>query len=480
MASQPKGFTCFFLTEMWERYGFYVIQTILILYLIERFQLTDEFSYSVLGSITALSYANAVLGGIVADRWLGQRVAVFLGAALLSIGYSMVAIANQLPIVFFAFAIITLGTGLFKPSICNLFGQLYAAGDVRRHSGFTYFYVGVNLGIILGETLASVIQRYWGWHSVFFSAAMVLVMSLVFFYVGSRRFVFADDQRLTTHPRHALMACVTLLIALGVDTYIVTHSEQATLFFAAAAIACVILILYYAYRYPRSRRSLGVFLCLLIISTVYWSMYFQMFFSMNLFIERVVNRHCLGMTLVPAIYPSIEALGVIVLGPVLAWLWMYLTKVKPQFNPSIPMKFTLALAIHTLALGLFYVNALITDAQHWVAPIGLITPYLLIALSELLVMPVGLAMVGELLPPQLTSVMVGIFFISLGLGGKLAGILANMASIPSGALDDRSQMASIYQHAFLKYFVGALLVTVLCYIATSALKKAYTPSQISS
>ncbi len=468
---QPKELTYFFLTEMWERYGFYVIQAILILYLIDVYKMTDEVSYGVLGSVTALSYGNAVLGGIIADRWLNQRASVLFGAAMLSLGYSLIAILPNINHVYFAFALITMGTGLLKPNICSMVGHLYKRNDPRRHSGFTYFYVGINLGIILGETLASIIQRYYGWNNVFFSASFVLIIAFAIFWYGTRNFTIKYPNTVRK-KNNWLIALPLILASIFISYHVISYPDEANLFFCIVAIACVLFILYQAYISDKSlRHRLFCFLFLVAISTLYWSMYFQMFFSMNLFIERVVDRTLFGITLVPAVYPSIEALAVIVIGPILAWLWLRLADSQSHFNPSIPMKFTLALLFQTIAFGVFYLSSLLTAKNGLIMPGWLIISYIFIAVAELLVMPIGLAMVGELLPQRLEGIMVGIFFISLGLGGKLAGIFANISQISSEHLNNLAVMESIYQQSFLIYFIGALLVTLVSFALVPTLKR---------
>lgn len=472
MTHQPKGFSMFFLTEMWERYGFYVIQTLMLLYLIHVFKLTDERGYGVLGSITALSYGNAVLGGIIADRWLGHHHAVCIGSILLILGYGLVAVAAAPWLLFWALACITMGTGLFKPGICNMVGDLYSSGDIRRHSGFTYFYVGVNLGIILGETLAGYIQHYFGWHSVFFSASFVLIIALGIFCWGTRRL---PSRSHSTPPKRAAcwaIAMVWIGLAIFVSEYVIAHPDKALAFFSAVAVACFLLVMYHAYvSQALLRRHLLVFLALVVMSTLYWAMYFQMFFSMNLFIDRVVDRQVWGISLVSAVYPSIEAFGVIVFGPCLGMLWMALARSNSRFNPSTPMKFVMALFIQTLAFGVLYLSSLMIDHHGLVMPGWLAVAYLLIGIGELLVMPIGLAMVGELLPDRLSGLMLGIFFISLGLGGKLAGALAQISTIGSDKLRDIPGMEHIYQHGFLLYFMVSLGVSVLCLVAVPILKQ---------
>ena len=189
---QPRGFSIFFLTEMWERYGFYITQTLLILYLIGYFHLTDKASYGILGSFTALAYINPALGGYIADRYLGARFAILWGALLISAGYLVLMGAHDLPHVFIALAVIAMGTGLLKPNVSSLLGSLYSKNDSRRHTGFTIFYMGISLGIILATTGGGYLQEFVGWKNTYFIAALVLLFAWLTFFFGSRFYKIHD------------------------------------------------------------------------------------------------------------------------------------------------------------------------------------------------------------------------------------------------------------------------------------------------
>jgi proton-dependent oligopeptide transporter, POT family len=466
---QPRALKIFFFTEMWERYGFYAIQTLLVFYFIRTFHLTDQLSYSILGSITALAYGNSVLGGYIADRLLGHRMSVLLGATLLAMGYALAAISFELTFSLWAFAIITVGTGLLKPSISSMVGLLYEKKDIRRCSGYTIFYVGLSLGIILGETLAGFIQRYFDWHSMFFSASFMMIIAFLIFWLGTRRFKITDDAR---SKEDIFLAAIFVSLTILVSYYIISHQATAVIFFAVAAIVCGFIIFYEAYQEKGSvRKKLIAFLILMGLSICFWTLYYQMFFSMNLFIARVVDRHLWGMTLLPTVYPAVEAGAGILIGLFLGWFWHWLESNHKHWNPSPPMKFTLAFLFHSIALGIFYLSSLLLGENTMIMPGRLLISYLFIALAELLLTPIGLAMVGELVPKRLMGLMMGVFLVTMGLGGKLAGILANFSTVPHDLLTDFIAVEHIYQHSFLIYFIFSLVVTGLSFSLVPLLKR---------
>lgn len=469
MRKQPRALSIFFLTEMWERYGFYVIQTLLILYLINVFGLSDEYSYGVLGSVTALAYGNAIVGGYIADRLIGHRTAVLAGALMLSAGYCLIAFSNGLELSAWALGVITMGTGLLKPNVSSMVGMLYEENDERRHSGFTLFYVGINLGIILGEWLGGWFQDKMGWHFVFSTASVVLLFAYVIFWFGTRHFKIGDISKITKTFKKSFYAVLIIIAAIVVSHFVIAHQEVAFLFFFAVAIASISIVIYEAFHEKGlSRNRMIAYLVLVGISTFYWAIYFQMFFSMNLFVDRVVDRNFFGITIVPGAFPSIEALSVIFFGPILGWLWMRLS--RSRFNPSTPMKFTLALLMHTVAFGTLFLSSLALQSNGMVMPGWLVFVYIVIGIGELLLSPIGLAMVTELVPTRLVGTMMGIFFISLGLGGKLAGVFADISAIPQD-MTNVPMIEHIYQHAFFHYFIICLVATIISFALVPVLKK---------
>lgn len=466
---QPAALSVFSLTEIWERYGFALLETLLILALINVFGLSDQISYAMLGSLTALAYINALIGGYVADRYIGHRMAVLLGALFLSAGYYLLSGAHSLALVCWALGVITMGTGLLKPNVSSMVGSLYDENDPRRHSGFTIFYIGINVGNMLGSMVPSYIQEYFGWQVTYLSAAFMLLIAFGTFFVGIRLFKLQDVRVLAKTKMDWLKAAVMLGIAVEISHYIIKHSHTALVAFFAIALISVGIVLYEAFQEKgKSRARILAYLILVGISTLYWALYFQVFFSMNLFVDRVVDRNIFGFTFTASTFVGIESVGVIIFGVVLSWVWVKLK--NSRFNPSTPMKFALGLSMHALAFAVLFLSSLALDKNGMVMPIWVILVYLIIAVGELLLSPIGLSMVTELVPKRLVGMMMGIFFISLGLGGKLAGVFAAISSVPQ-TLTNVSQIEHIYQHAFLTYFLICFFVTLASLALVPMLKK---------
>lgn len=461
---QPKALSIFFLTEMWERYGFYLCQSLLILFLLDRFHFDDATSYAVLGSVTALAYINSIIGGYVADRFIGHRLAVLLGAVFIGAGYALLALGQHEVITFWALGIITMGTGLIKPNISSLVGTLYTKDDPRRQGGFTLFYVGINVGTLLSTSCAGYLQQYCGWTTTFFSGTIALGIAFATFLFGIHHFKLKDVRPFAHTISHWIKALGIIFLAVVFSYFIIEYQKLAVVAFVVISIISVCIVFYEAYREEKSdRRKLMAYLILSGISVIYWSIYFQLFFSMNLFVLRAVDRNILGHMVPPSLFMSVQAMGILVFGPLVSMIWTSLQQRK--CSPSIPMKFALSLILNSVAFGLLFISSMLLQSNGMVMPGWVILVYVLIAIGELFLSPVGLSMVTELVPPRLVGLMMGIFFISLGLGGKLAGVIANISAVPQDLINV-PMIEAIYRHAFLTYFLisaGAALVS-LCLV----------------
>lgn len=467
LLNQPRGFSVFFLSELFERYGFYITQTLLIFYLIKHFHLTDSASYNILGSFTALAYVNPILGGYIADRYLGARLAILSGALLISLGFTILIFAGS---IFISLAIIAVGSGLFKPNITSLLGSLYASNDPRRHTGYTIFYMGTNFGIILATTLGGYLQQAIGWRITYATAAIVLLITCVTFLLGSRFFHFADRPYVKHSLKKHSLAFFIIAAAAVMNSIILEHQMLAVIAFGLAAFLSVAVIFYEIFRSKdkREKRDLTAYLLLAGICVFFWTIYFQLFFSMNLFIDRAVDRNMFGFIIPPSFFVSIVCFGIIIFGPVLGALWHFFALKGREI--SIPGKFTMGLCAMTIAFALLIMSFLFTNNQGLVMAGGIIAVYLVISVGELMISPIGLAMANQLAPSRLAGLMMGIYFVSLGLGGKLASVFASFAAISPNIVNP-DQVKNIYHRAFFIYLIACLILTIISFSLVRVIKK---------
>lgn len=469
-AHQPHGFAVFFATEMWERYGFYVIQGLMILYLTAYFKLSDVQSYAILGSFTALAYCTPLIGGHLADKILGYRHAVICGGILLCIGYAVIAVSKTLPPMYLSLGMITMGTGLLKPNVSAFLGTMYQKNDTRRENGFTLFYVGINLGIILATFASGYIARYAGWHNSFASASAGLVMGVLIFAYGTNSYKIKDT-RFSKPARNSqiIWAYIAITCMVLINTALIHFIVIANIFFLFLSVLAIGLVLAHIGRETgKDRRRIIAYLLMLTMSVVFWAIYFQMFFSLNLFVQRAVDHHLLGLNVPTPVFLGIESIGVITFGPILGRLWQHLKSL--QRGPSTPTKFSLGLIFMTLSLALLLLGTLLTPLGHLLSPSWLIAAYLLLSIGDLSLSAIGLSMVTELIPPKLTGLMMGIWFVSLGVGGKLAGLFADWSAIPHG-VNKLSKIEPVYYHAFARYAVLGFIASVIAVALTPFIKR---------
>ncbi len=466
ISKHPKALPNLFLTEMWERFGFYIIEGFLILYMTQVFNFTDSKGYAILGAFTAMVYIAPVFGGYIADKILGFKRTIIFGAILLALGYGMIAFGGR-ELFFTAMSVIIIGNGLFKPNISSLLGKLYKDGDERREAGFTIFYVGINLGVLLSTLISGLVKQHFGWVAGFSLASVGLIIGLITFSralnklgrIGDVPVLRHNASRFTRLLKHKIMLVFCLFIC-GLFAYtLLTFRELANDVLYCIGIILIISLFWMASKRERSARNKMIALIMLtLFSVVFWAVFFQMFFSLNLFIDRDVNRQVFSVTIPTIAFISLEAIFIIAFGPLLAKLWQALTQRK--INPSTPMKFALANFVIAWAFFILVVAIHFHGAAGLINPWWLVLSYFFVTIGELLLSPLGLSAVTVLSPPRLVGMLMGVWFVALGFGGEFAGIIAKFSSIPKG-MTDRLAEIQLYSHAFFQYAMMALVVGII-------------------
>lgn len=452
------------MTEMWERYGFYVVQSLLALFLIRHYHLSDIKTYALVGSFTALTYISPILGGMVADRWLGQKKTVLLGAATLFLNYVLMSFSLPLSGLLFALAGVSVGTGMLKPNISSLLGKQYSKKSPHRERGFVIFYMGITTGIILGTVLPPLLQGHFGWGICFISAAIGMLFACLIFSYGIKRLNIENYSDINTlELSNALKAAVAIILMWSVSFSVLLMPSLANSFFAFMAIFAFVLVSKSLTKQTIKERHKTVSLLLLcFISVFFWAFYFQMFLSLTLFITRVVQPTLLGIPFPAPFYVAIQSFGMIALGMLANHFWQ--KKAKGLVAVNAAKKFVLSMAIMLVAYLVIVASIHLSSAGALISPLILIVTYLLISAAELLLSPVGLAAVTQLAHPKEVSTMMGVFFISLGIGGFLSGKLAQFAAVNHSAAVTLAQLKASYLVAFKTlcfYLFLAFLASVI-------------------
>jgi len=384
----PRGLSTLFFTEMWERFSYYGMRGFLILYMTKALGFTDSHAGAVYGNYVGSVWLAAIFGGIIADRWLGYYRSVLVGGIIIALGHFTLAF-HALPFFYAGLSLIVIGTGLLKPNVSTLVGSLYEQGDERRDAGFSIFYMGINLGALLGPVIAGKLAEGVDWHLGFACAGVGMTLGLVQYVLGRRRLEPAI-QRLAARPTPA----TTTVTAPGggFTTQDWKRITAVVVFFAFASL--------------------------------FWGAYEQAGSTLALFADRYVHLELLGLRLYASWFVSVQAAFVILLSPLFAWLWV---RLGPR-QPSSPAKFAIALLLVGLAFLLLIPAGSLAQQGIKVSPLWLIAAYFIQELGELCLSPVGLSLVTKVAPVRLVSVVMGVFFLSNFVGNLLAGWSARFVS----------------------------------------------------
>lgn len=463
----PKALPFLFLTEMWERFGFYIVQGLLVLYMTQYFGLSDNDSYTILGAFTALAYISPIVGGYVADNLLGFHRCVIWGGLFLILGYALLALPFN-GLLYPGLATVIIGTGLFKPNISSILGAQYEAHDPRLDAGFTIFYVGINSGAFLAGLSSGYIREYFGWHMSYGVASVGLFIGLLTFLFGLRHIKNTQSHLVVTKTFMARLFAYCVLSIMGISFLLRVHSLTDWLLPGFGMVLLVFLSFLAAQEKGEARNKM-LLLCALIISSVlYWTLYLQMFFAANLFIDRLVLKDVLGVHLTTTMFYASESVFIILLGPIFAWIWHQLS--DRNMNPSFVAKFILGIFFAGIGMLFLSIGAAFPNAQDLAMPYWVFIAYFFITVGELFLSPIGLSAVTVLAPPKLTGMMMGVWFVAIGFGGVFAGVVAKLASIPDNMHSNLDKL-HIYQHAFSQFAYLAFAVSILLFFLQLGAKR---------
>jgi POT family proton-dependent oligopeptide transporter len=427
----PKGLFVLFFAEMWERFSYYGMRALLIFYLTKHWLFSDQQAGVIYGAYTALVYITPVLGGYVADRYLGQRKAVAYGAVLLTFGHFLMGFegdggqdAASLNIFWLALAFIIVGSGFLKANISVIVGQLYPRTDVRRDGAYTIFYVGINLGAFLGSLACGYIGETYGWSYGFGLAGIGMLAGLLVFTLFKPllmgRGEAPDPARLAAPVlgiRLEWLLYLVGILAVGLCWWMVQNQSVVGGFLGVAGATLVVYVLYTAVARldPHARDRIFAAMFLICGSVLFWALFEQAGSSLNLFTDRHVDRAG-----VPAsVFQSINAAYIVLLGPLFAAMWTWLG--RRGLEPSAPAKFGLAL----LQLGAGFLVLVAGSAGSGLTPVLFIfLIYLLHTTGELCLSPVGLSAMNRLAPAHMASLIMGTWFFASATGNFVAGRIA--------------------------------------------------------
>ena len=464
---QPLGIATLFLTELWERFTYYGIQSLLILFMVAPaakggLGLDDKASSSIYGLYVGSTYLLSLLGGWIADRLAGAQRAVIAGGILIATGNTLLALGTT-SIFFLGLLVIAMGVGLLKPNVSALVATLYPEGGARRDAGFSIFYMGINTGAFIGPMVVPVIATAFGWRFGFALSALGMVLGVGQF-LWTRRFLGGAGLEVASGQRASWTPVVVIFVLLAAAVLLALSGEVrfdaarlgsfASWAFSALAVAYFSYLLFFAGLSGTERRRVLVMVALFVASVTFWAGYFQQGGSFNLFAARYTDMHILGWNAPPGMLQAADSLFVIILAGVFAALWLALG--RRDRDPPAAAKFGVALLLLGAGFLVMYFAAGRVLAGHRVLSTWLISAYFLHVCGEMCISPVGLSNMSKLVPPRFCGQAMGVWFLSLALGGILAGQLSGQY--------DASHLESL-PALFLKIFwygiiAGAVMLAV--------------------
>ena len=470
LLGHPKPLWMLFMSEFWERFAFYGIRWALVLYIVAQFHGGDAAGQQpaglIYGSYLALVYAAAIFGGLVADKYLGYQRSILVGAVFMAAGLFMIAVPNE-TVFKLGLATIVVGNGLFKPIISTLVGKIYATGDERRDSGFTIFYMGINLGAMISPILTQILAaKIFGTEAmpaykvVFIAAGIGMVISLFWFYMGRAQLKGVGE---APEGAGGIGRVVTVFVGCAVAVPVV----YALLAMGAATLQIILTVMFVVLagmllvegvkNGAQARDKVIAMLIIFAFNILFWMFFEQAGSSFTFLADQIVNRDLGFMTFPTAWFQSVNSVAIIVLAPLIAWGWVKMG----SWNPSIPRKFGLGIIFNGLAFLLLMIAlGSMVDPETLKIPFWtLFAVYWIQSIGELCLSPIGLSMVTKLAPLRLVGFGMGGWFLSTGIGNNLSGIFAGHVS-GEGGMTAASALSG-YTFGFWALLIGGVSLFVL-------------------
>ena len=433
--NNPHSLTTLFFTEMWERFSYYGMRALLVLYLVNSQNYSESDALHIYAVYTGLVYLTPLIGGYLADRFLGSQKAIFIGGLTMMIGHFLMAFPNFL---YLAIGMLIIGNGYFKPNISSLLGRLYKPDDVRRDSGFSIFYVGINLGAFLAPLIVGYVGETINWHYGFAIAGFGMLAGLIQFYIGQNKIIKEDISSQSKKLNPADWGIITLVSVINLPLILVILELNQIINDFFFEILAILIILIFFYFITKKKQLLTVkkdikriaYIGILSIFVIFfWVGFEQAGGSLTLFANNSVDRNFLGFVIPASFFQSINPLIIILIGPMIANFWLSVDRSKNKINTSQKM----GLGLLLLASGFFLIMIVNNSSETSISLWWLVGVYFLHTMGELCLSPIGLSMVSKVSPKKIASLMMGFWFLSSAVANFTAGKLP--AILESNNLD---------------------------------------------
>ncbi len=465
----PIGLFVLFFTEMWERFSYYGMRAILLLFLIDNVRggmgLTEGEGAAIYGIYTASVYLLSVPGGWIADNILGQRKSIWYGGIIIMLGHIILAVPSGPGLFYTGLCTVAIGTGLLKPNISSIVGELYPEGGARKDAAFSIFYMGINTGSLLGISVVGYLGQKVGWHYGFGAAAVAMALGILTFRTFGQRYLGDHGNYVAQPPKSAeassngnrsLLVFLGVMVALLAGLQLTGVLDLTTAQGLAQAMGTIIsMIALGGFAYiliaggldAVEKKRVVVLFIFFLASAVYWAGNEQQGSSLQIFADRYTDLNLFGWQMPSSWFQNLNPAFILIFSPVLAVLWVFLANRK--INYPVPAKFATSLIFLGLAYVVMVVASDLALTGTRTSPLYLSLTYLLFTLGELFLSPVGLSAFSKLAPKRYTSQLMGLWFVGSSLGNLIAGLFA-------GGFDEKNvqQMPSMFQSVAL-FSLGA-------------------------
>lgn len=478
----PRGLATLFFTEFWERFSYYGMRALLVLFMVASIEsgglnLDDKSATAIYGLYTMFVYLLALPGGWLADRFFGLQKAVWYGGIIIALGHFAMAVPGD-EFFFIGLLLIVIGTGLLKPNISSMVGGLYKDNEpARRDAGFSLFYMGINLGAVIAPLVTGYLGEGINWHYGFAAAGVGMVLGLIQYKyslkflggIGARPEGYDPTSEKQIGFRKKVKLGIVLFLVgvvalVGVTSLGYVTFDPVSVASTASYVLPGVIILFFVGIFlfgglnKDEKKKIWAIAILLIFSAVFWSGFEQAGSSLNLFASRYTDRMIGGWEMPASMLQSINPLFIIILSPVFGWFWIQLA--KRNLNPSIPLKFAFGLLLLGLGFAVMVIASYLVVSSDTVLPTWLLMTYFLHTTGELFLSPVGLSAVTKLAPKRLVGQMMGAWFMSVAFGNLIAGLVAGEFD-QSAIAEDPSLLPEIFQ--FIAIFIGAAGILALMF-----------------
>ncbi|WP_439132013.1 peptide MFS transporter [Polaribacter sp.] len=475
MFGHPKGLFYLFFAELWERFSFYGMRALLTLYMVEHIFKAiverDTATAVVYASYGSLVYASTVIGGQISDKILGMRASIFLGGILMSLGHFVLAIENDIAF-FLALAFIVVGNGFFKPNISTFVGALYKEGDIRKDSGFTIFYMGINIGGWIAPLLCGWLALEYGYHYGFGLAGIGMLTGLIFFWSGIKKNIFGDkgmppskevyEKKILGIPQKTLIPIIAFLCAPGIAYLLASWQENyVSGIFKFIGFAVLGYLVYIMLKLDTdARKKLIMAVLITFFMTLFWGFHELSGSVITLFASRNV---ALDGIMSAAQTNSLNSMFIIILAIPISLLWGYLA--KKGMNPRTPFKFGFGLLLAGLCFYILSISGASADENGMVPFVYLLIMYFILSIGELFMSPVGLSKITDLSPINIVAFMMGVWFLSSAFAFQIVGFIGEQLAVEStdtnvGGLETLSIYTDGF-HLIAMYALGAGVIVLL-------------------